>query len=72
MPVGGYLDHDHDPDPDPESHDVQPPHETHTEMVVPKIFKKPEDIDSLIAKLNALRLRLTPSEHLRITWKTKD
>ena len=69
-PVGGYPDHD--PDPDPESHDVQPPHETHTEMVVPKIFKKPEDIDSLIAKLNALRLRLTPSEHLRITWKTKD
>ena len=72
MPVGGYLDHDHDPDPDPESHDVQPPHETHTEMVVPRIFKRPEDIDSLIVELNNLKKQLTPFGLLHVTWKTKD
>ncbi|MBM9538585.1 BREX system P-loop protein BrxC [Desulfobulbus alkaliphilus] len=38
-------------------------------IVVPKVFISAKEIDLVVEKLNKLRHRISPSEHLRITWK---
>jgi hypothetical protein len=63
---------DLDPDPALTIGDPPPnkPYATTTEViVVPKVFTSTDQIDLLVAELKKLRHRVSPSEHLRITWK---
>lgn len=43
-----------------------------TELLVPRVFKSPEQIDLLIEELNKLRVRLLAATQVRITWKQVD
>ncbi|OQX18971.1 MAG: hypothetical protein BWK76_05990 [Desulfobulbaceae bacterium A2] len=66
------VDNEPDPNPPPTSNDLPPkkPYTTKTEtIVVPKVFTSAKEIDLLLEKINKLRHRVSPSEHLRITWK---
>jgi len=63
---------DSDPDPAPTTNEPPPkkPYATTTEViVVPKVFTSADQIDLLVAELKKLRHRVSPAEHLRITWK---
>jgi hypothetical protein len=42
------------------------------EVLVPKIFKSAKEIDMLITELNKLRLRVSGTKQIRITWKEID
>ncbi len=56
----------------PETGEIKKPFVTQTEVLVPKVFTKAKDIDLLVAELTKLRNRMSPTEHLRITWKEID
>lgn len=45
---------------------------TEADVIVPRVFKSPEEIDMLVAELNKLRSRLSASKQIRINWKEID
>jgi hypothetical protein len=48
------------------------PEISEAEVIVPKVFKSPKEIDLLVAELNKLRSRISTSKQIHVTWKEID
>jgi hypothetical protein len=60
-------------EPEPDRGTPQPaPEISEAEVIVPKVFKSPKEIDLLIAELTRLRGRVSAAKQVRITWKEID